>query len=84
MTVSVQLHQQLEDLNKRMEEIAQDHGRPRPAAQASDASRQKVLSPSQVLYRCSLGDGLHGRVLMLCSTCWHSQVLKQTSRTMAT
>ena len=46
MFSSVQLHQQLEDLNKRMEEIARDHGNPRPAVQASDASRQKVLIPS--------------------------------------
>ncbi len=55
MTVSVQLHQQLEDLNKRMEEIAQDHGRPRPAAQASDASGKRCSARAKYCIVAALG-----------------------------
>jgi len=41
--ISLQLHQQLEDLNKRMEDIARDQSQGKSAVSSSDASRQKVF-----------------------------------------
>lgn len=47
--ISLQLHQQLEDLNKRMEDIARDQSQGKSAVSSSDASPQKVFFLTAVM-----------------------------------